>query len=311
METLAPLWQSHERAFGKNLYVYPVLSRRAGGISVGINLNPDKGCNFDCVYCQVDRTPSGMDGIDPVHRAVDIRRLTEEPLALQESVHRDDLFRNPPFDKVPSGLRRMADIAFSGDGEPTAVPEFSNVLKAVADLRNTTTGLSHVPIRIITNGTGLFKSRIRNFLRETLFLDRPLPADVKPASEGMSDEIWFKIDAADPGSFSRIDRSALSFDRYRMSVSEALRELPVTLQTMVLDIRDLDNSFRPEGAWAKAMRDWVTTLLREGANIRQWHLYTVARKPPSSEIVAVSEERLERLSRFFSETVSCPIAVFP
>ena len=50
-----PLHGRHERSFEANRFVYPVLSRRAGGLSVGINLNPDKICNFDCIYCQVDR----------------------------------------------------------------------------------------------------------------------------------------------------------------------------------------------------------------------------------------------------------------
>ncbi len=311
METLAPLWKSHERSYGKNRYVYPVLSRRAGGISVGINLNPDKGCNFDCVYCQVDRTPSGMAGVDPVHRTVEVGRLLDELAALLESVRKGDFFRSGPFDALPAELRCIADIAFSGDGEPTMVTEFSAILNAVATTRNANPGLSHVPIRIITNGTGLFKSRIRRLLRETLFLDRPLPADDKSSSGRKTDEIWFKIDAADPGSFSRIDRSALTFDRYRNAVSEALRDLPVTLQTMVMDIRAPESPFRPEGAWAEAMRDWVTTLLREGSDIRQWHLYTVARKPPTPEIVAISAERLRHLADFFRESVSCPIAVFP
>ncbi|GIS62123.1 MAG: hypothetical protein CM1200mP2_43480 [Planctomycetaceae bacterium] len=46
----------HPRTFHDNRFVYPVLSRRSHGLSVGINLNPDKICNFDCIYCQVDRT---------------------------------------------------------------------------------------------------------------------------------------------------------------------------------------------------------------------------------------------------------------
>ncbi|MCA9259705.1 MAG: hypothetical protein KDA61_10920, partial [Planctomycetales bacterium] len=45
----------HPRSYQTNRFVYPVLSRRSGGISLGVNLNPDKICNFDCVYCQVDR----------------------------------------------------------------------------------------------------------------------------------------------------------------------------------------------------------------------------------------------------------------
>ncbi|MEX0791938.1 MAG: radical SAM protein, partial [Pirellulaceae bacterium] len=52
---LHPLHTQHERGFEANKFVYPVLSRRSKGISLGVNLNPDKRCNFDCIYCQVDR----------------------------------------------------------------------------------------------------------------------------------------------------------------------------------------------------------------------------------------------------------------
>jgi hypothetical protein len=47
---------STETAFGSprdfldNRFVYAVVSARARGLSVGINMCPDKNCNFDCVY---------------------------------------------------------------------------------------------------------------------------------------------------------------------------------------------------------------------------------------------------------------------
>ena len=43
----------HSRDSAGMTYVYPVVSRRAGGVSVGINLNPNNACNWACVYCQV------------------------------------------------------------------------------------------------------------------------------------------------------------------------------------------------------------------------------------------------------------------
>src|SRR5260370_11596321 len=64
--------RDHRRTFVDNLYVYAVVSRRSKGVSVGLNLNPDKICNFDCVYCQVDRkTP-------PLVAHVEMPRLIEE-----------------------------------------------------------------------------------------------------------------------------------------------------------------------------------------------------------------------------------------
>jgi sulfatase maturation enzyme AslB (radical SAM superfamily) len=47
--------RDHSRAHANYLYVYPVISRRSRGLSIGVNLNPDKVCNFDCIYCEVDR----------------------------------------------------------------------------------------------------------------------------------------------------------------------------------------------------------------------------------------------------------------
>ncbi len=50
-----------ETAFGRprdflsNHFVYVVTSSRARGLSLGINVNPDKYCNYDCLYCEVDR----------------------------------------------------------------------------------------------------------------------------------------------------------------------------------------------------------------------------------------------------------------
>src|ERR1041384_5902109 len=63
--SFVPLFTQHSRSWRENRYVYPVVSRRSKGLSIGVNLNPDKVCNFDCIYCCVDRkTP-------PVWRDVD------------------------------------------------------------------------------------------------------------------------------------------------------------------------------------------------------------------------------------------------
>ena len=49
----------HRRNLHTNKYIYAVISRRSQGLSIGINLNIDKICNFDCPYCQVDRSIKG------------------------------------------------------------------------------------------------------------------------------------------------------------------------------------------------------------------------------------------------------------
>src|SRR5262245_56611558 len=119
--------RDHRRNFADNLYVYPVVSRRSKGVSIGINLNPDKICNFDCVYCQVDRkTPPNV-------RDVDVSRLLAELEEMLDIVTTGQLFDDERFRDTPPALRRINDIAFSGDGEPTTCPAFLEIVQAVAD----------------------------------------------------------------------------------------------------------------------------------------------------------------------------------
>src|SRR5437660_6647623 len=110
--------RDHRRNFAENHYVYAVVSRRSKGVSVGLNLNPDKVCNFDCVYCQVDRTTPGPT------RDVDVPRLLAELEAMLDLILSGELFTTERFAPTPAALRRLNDIAFSGDGEPTTCPEF-------------------------------------------------------------------------------------------------------------------------------------------------------------------------------------------
>src|SRR5436305_376575 len=116
---ILPLFTQHSRSWQRNRYVYPVISRRSKGLSIGVNLNPDKICNFDCIYCCVDRSQP------PVVRKVDLAILRDEldhALGLAAS---GEIFSIPPLDHTPPELRRLNDIAFSGDGEPTSYKGFA------------------------------------------------------------------------------------------------------------------------------------------------------------------------------------------
>src|SRR6185312_15107660 len=102
------LFGSHPRLFAANRFVYPVLSRRSGGISIGVNLNPDKVCNFDCIYCQVDRVRQSET------RFVELDRVQAELDEMLSLVTSGELYRQEKFSTVPQALRRLNDIAFSG-----------------------------------------------------------------------------------------------------------------------------------------------------------------------------------------------------
>jgi wyosine [tRNA(Phe)-imidazoG37] synthetase (radical SAM superfamily) len=128
-EDVRGLIASHPRTFRDNRYVYPVLSRRAGGISIGVNLNLDKVCNFDCTYCQVDRSEAGDRG------AVELDRLAAELDAMVRRVVSGAIYEDPKFQGTPAALRRLNDIALSGDGEPTTCPRFDEAAAICAEVR--------------------------------------------------------------------------------------------------------------------------------------------------------------------------------
>ena len=129
----------HNRGFIDMTYVYPVVSRRAGGVSVGINLNPNNACNWHCVYCQVPGLVRGAaPEIDGVKLEAELRGFLDELL--------HGRFME---DHVPPEMRVIRDIAFSGNGEPTSCKAFADIMERVVGIRNAC-GLRNVPIRVIT-----------------------------------------------------------------------------------------------------------------------------------------------------------------
>src|SRR5262245_30795508 len=157
MSTL-PLHTDHARLFEHNRFVYPVLSRRSGGISIGVNLNPDKICNFDCIYCQVDRRSESET------RFVETDQLLDELRSTLDLVISGRIYDSPKFNDVPAHLRRLNDIAFSGDGEPTTYKNFDELIERCAEVKR------EAELRIADCGL-----RIEN--------DRPQSANRNPKSE--------------------------------------------------------------------------------------------------------------------------------
>src|SRR5438128_4680308 len=105
---LKTLHTHHPRRFDENRFVYPVLSRRSRGISIGVNLNPDKVCNFDCIYCSVDRS-GGVGGDVGGGRDVDLAILEKELDGMIRVVLNGEIYKSDPFDKIPATLRRLND----------------------------------------------------------------------------------------------------------------------------------------------------------------------------------------------------------
>jgi len=172
-----PQWRDHPRDWKNNLYVYPVISRRSGGLSIGVNLNPDAACNFNCVYCQVDRT------IPPRVREVEPARLEQELRAMIEMAKSGALFEDEAFRGVPNAFRAIRDISFSGDGEPTACSHFLDAVAIAARLRSEF-GLCDAKLVLIT---------------DACYLTRPAVMEGLAILDANDGEIWAKLDAGTYG----------------------------------------------------------------------------------------------------------------
>ena len=268
--TFLPLHALHSRSWRENRFVYPVLSRRSAGLSIGLNLNPDKICNFDCVYCQVDRRS------DAQTRFVDLETLVRELEAVGDLVTSGRIWNEEPFDRTPPQLRRLNDFAFSGDGEPTSHRNFVEVVDAVAEVKRRL-GLAAVKLVLITNGSLFHRPRVQQALKR---LDE---------NQG---EIWAKLDAGTPAYYQLIERTPIPFERILENIQAAAIERPLVIQSLFL--RYAGEPPSPEEIDAFAGR--LNTIVNAGGQIARVQVYTVARTPAENVVTALTSGEVDGIT---------------
>ncbi|MCZ7648985.1 MAG: radical SAM protein [Planctomycetota bacterium] len=259
---------AHPRTFRTHTYVYPVLSRRSGGVSVGINLNPDKACNFDCIYCQVDRSKT------PQERFVGMEKLVAELREVLGGLKPGGkLWSEPEFAALPAGKKRVTDIAFSGDGEPTTFKNFREVAARCVEVKEGL-GFDDAKVVLITNATGLDRPDVKEALR---FLD---------AHRG---EVWAKLDAGTPEYFRLIDHTEFPFQRILENIVSCAREREIVIQSCFMRVRGSG----PDDREIKAFCQRLLKLKAEGARIRLVQVYTVARPPAYGVVSSLSQVEVD------------------
>jgi len=280
-----PVVQDHSRQFADFTFVYPVISRRSRGLSIGINLNPDKVCNFDCVYCEVDRTTPGK-----VSR-LDLNQMRDELKAMIHFVRDGGLAREPKFDELPPFItRNVKDIAFSGDGEPTLIHNFAECVQAVADVKHLES-LAKTRIVLITDAAGLDKADVRRGLE---------------IMDGHNGEVWGKLDAGTETYFELVNRTTVRFDRILNNLTEAARVRPIVIQSLFLKIR---GEGMPPGE-LNAYCDRLNEIVRDGGRIKEVHAYTVARPTPEPFAVKLSAEELNELTEIIRQRTGLAVFAF-
>lgn len=275
----------HTRNFSDFTFVYPVISRRSQGLSIGINLNPDKACNFDCIYCEVDRSTPGT------RTEVDLKQMRDELRALIQRVKDGGLAREPKFDQVGDLAREVKDIAFSGDGEPTMVKNFSECVESVAEVK-WHEGLSETKMVLITDAAGLDKTDVKHGL------------SIMDSHNG---EIWAKLDAGTERYYKTVNRSCVKFERVLSNLLETARERPIIIQSLFLKVHGEAISEQELTAFCGRLNDITTG----GGRIQEVHLYTVARPTPEEFAAKLENEELEAFAQTIRKETDIKVAVFP
>jgi wyosine [tRNA(Phe)-imidazoG37] synthetase (radical SAM superfamily) len=258
----APLLHPRATAFGRprdflnNHSVYLVLSSRARGLSLGINVNPDKQCNFDCVYCEVDRRR-------PVAAAVlDVEVMAEELRRTITFIQQGRLRELPAYHTLPAELLQLRHVALSGDGEPTLASNFSEVVAAAIGVR-ALGGFPFFKMVLITNGTGLDQPAVQEGLE--LFTN--------------SDEIWVKLDGGTQEFLDQVNRPKISLDKTLENILTVARKRPVVIQSLFATCNGEEPTYSEIRQYAERLKE----LRREGANIPLVQIYSATRPPAHSD----------------------------
>lgn len=261
-------------------YVYPVVSRRAGGVSVGVNLNPNNACNWRCAYCQV---PNLQRGAAP---EIDLAVLKHELTTMLERIVHGDFVQTA----VPEGMRVLHDIAISGNGEPTSAKVFAEVVALIGRVMAQFDLVGNIKLVLISNGSLMDKSYVQAGLREMAAL---------------GGELWFKVDSATREGLRRINDTEITPARMLANLQIAASLCPTWLQTCVFALDGEPPSMSEQAAYL----DFIRQALALGVNLRGVLLYGIARDSQQPEAVRLSALPRAWLEEFAARIVECGVAV--
>ena len=201
----------HSRELSGLKYIYSVISRRAGGLSIGVNLNINNACNWQCIYCEIPNLTRGTP--PPIELDVLEKELR---FFLNEIIHGDYMEKNVALED-----RHLKDIAFSGNGEPTSADEFPEVISIVKKILGEFNLLHKLKVRLITNGS--------------LMHQAPVIKSVEMLKE-MNGEVWFKVDAATEESIKAINQVNLKPHQILERLKNSANACPTFVQTCIFTI---------------------------------------------------------------------------
>jgi wyosine [tRNA(Phe)-imidazoG37] synthetase (radical SAM superfamily) len=272
------------RDFLNNRFVYAVVSPRARGLTLGVNMNPDKRCNFDCLYCEVDRTiPSEQSALDVGVMASELHRTLAH-------VQQGRLREHPQYQSLPDELLRLRHVALSGDGEPTLSPHFAEVVQAVVHIR-ALGGFPFFKIVLITNGTGLDRSQVQESLKRFT----------------KSDEIWVKLDGGTQEYLDKVCRlKDVTLGKILSNILHLARQRPVVIQSLFPAINGEEPSAEDIQQYAQRLNE----LKSDGAQISLVQIYSANRPMSHAECGHLPLKTLSQIAQVVRQVAGLKAEVF-
>ncbi len=258
----------HSRELSGLKYIYSVISRRAGGLSIGINLNVNNACNWQCIYCEIPNLTRGS----PPPIELDVLE-NELRLFLHDIIHGDYMERNVAIED-----RHLKDIAFSGNGEPTSAAEFPQVILIVKKILQEFDLLHKIKIRLITNGSLMHEASV---LKSIEML------------EEINGEVWFKVDAATEETIKTVNQVNLKPNQILERLLNTANICPTFVQTCIFMI----NGKSPDD---KDIDAYIELINKAKKIIKGVHLYGLARpslQPRAGDLGRISEDELKNIAK--------------
>ena len=267
--------RDHDRGAARLEYVYPVVSRRARGVSIGVNLNPNKACNWRCVYCQV---PGLQRGVSP---EIDLEQLERELTEMLEDVVRGDFMERA----VPEDSRRLNDIALSGDGESTTSAQFAEVVAVIGRVMHEFELVGRIKLVLITNGSLIQREYVQRGLARMAEL---------------GGEVWFKLDSATLEGRAAMNDERAGLERAESNLRRAAELCPTWIQTCVL----ARNDEPPSSAEQEAYLALIQRLVADATPLGGVLLYGLERQshqPEAAELSKLPERWLTEFAQRIEE----------
>ncbi len=270
------------RDFLDNRFVYAVVSSRARGLSIGVNVCPDKVCNFRCIYCEVHRNGD-------VPRSLDVEAMGSELKQTLSFVLSGRLRERAWYRALPDELLQLRHVALSGDGEPTLSPNFAEALQAVVHVR-ALGGFPFFKLVLLTNGTGLDLPHVQQGLK---YFTR-------------SDEIWAKLDGGTQAYLNRVNRSEVPLEKILSNIIMIGRQRPVVIQSLFPAINDEEPPVEEIEQYANRLLE----IKKAGAEISMVQIYSATRPTANSEFGHLPLKALSKIAHNVRQATGLTAEVF-